>query len=357
MGIGATADTIFTNGTGLRSEPAISQGATAREDLTEVFRLGTDNNENIFNVSVNGINGLIEIPSQFYVGSTLAEALEERINQIVDPDTGETVGGVTVKYNSSTNNFTFTTGTSGSDSTIKVKGTARLGLDNVPLGVGSVPQIYNLVQATNEQGVALFVDASGNVVETPPENMVDGYFPLYIDEGELTFDKTGKLISPKNNVHYEKQEEGFSIALDVDFGQSTQLSQPFSVLSVEQDGFTSGRLDGLEIDASGTIRANYTNGQNNPLGKIVVANFNNQNGLKQIGNATYVETAVSGTPQVGEAGAEGFGNILSGSLERSNVDITEELVNLITAQRNFQASAKAIETTTGLTQTIINIRM
>ena len=120
--------------------------------------------------------------------------------------------------------------------------------------------------------------------------------------------------------------------------------------------FTSGRLDGLEIDASGTIRANYTNGQNNPLGKIVVANFNNQNGLKQIGNATYVETAVSGTAQVGEAGAEGFGNILSGSLERSNVDITEELVNLITAQRNFQASAKAIETTTTLTQTIINIR-
>ena len=223
--------------------------------------------------------------------------------------------------------------------------------------MGSVPQIYNLVQATNAQGVALYVNADGNVVETPPENMVDGYYPLYIDEGELTFDKTGKLISPKNNVHYEKQEEGFSIALDVDFGQSTQLSQPFSVLSVEQDGFTSGRLDGLEIDASGTIRANYTNGQNNPLGKIVVANFNNQNGLKQIGNATYVETAVSGTAQVGEAGAEGFGNILSGSLERSNVDITEELVNLITAQRNFQASAKAIETTTGLTQTIINIRM
>ena len=154
MGIGATADTVFTNGTGLRSQAAISEGATAREDLTEVFRLGTDNNENIFNVSVNGINGLIEIPSQFYVGSTLAEALEERINQIVDPNTGETVGGVTVKYNSNTNNFTFTTGTSGSDSTIRLKEPPVLGLDNVPLGVGSVPQIYNLVQATNAQGVA-----------------------------------------------------------------------------------------------------------------------------------------------------------------------------------------------------------
>ena len=88
----------------------------------------------------------------------------------------------------------------------------------------------------------------------------------------------------------------------IDFSASTQLLS-LSRLLQWKDGL-SGRLDGLEIDASGTIRANYTNGLNNPLGKIVVANFNNQNGLKQIGNATYVETAVSGSPQVGEAGAE-----------------------------------------------------
>ena len=104
------------------------------------------------------------------------------------------------------------------------------------------------------------------------------------------------------------------------------------------------------------MRANYTNGQNKPLGKLVLANFNNQNGLKQVGNATFVETASSGEPLIGEAGTEGFGSIQSGALERSNVDITEELVNLITAQRNFQASSKAIETSTQLTQTIINIR-
>jgi flagellar hook protein FlgE len=297
------------------------------------------------------------VPGGSYVGSTLATALEERINQVQDPVTGETVGGVKVSYNTDTNNFTFTTGTRGNTSTIKVNGSTKLGLDDVPLGVGSIPKIFNLVQATNADGVALFVNAEGEVVESPPANLVEGYFPLYIDEGELTFDKTGTLVSPKNTVHYEKQEEGVSISLDIDFSASTQFAQPFSVVAVDQDGFTSGRLDGLEIDASGTIRANYTNGLNNPLGKIVVANFNNQNGLKQIGNATYVETAVSGSPQVGEAGAEGFGNILSGSLERSNVDITEELVNLITAQRNFQASAKAIETTTTLTQSIVNIRM
>lgn len=358
FGFGATrSDYVFEAGRGLASEPAIATGRAAQSDLTEVFRLTANNNENIFNVSVNGISGVIEIPAGNYVGTTLAAALEERVNQIADPDTGASVGGVTVRYSATTNSFSFTTGTTGDTSTIKVKGTARLGLDDVPLGVGSVPKIFNLVQATNEDGLALFVDADGNVVTSPPENLVEGYYPLYIDEGELTFDKTGKLISPKNKVHFEQQADGFSISLDIDFSASSQFAQPFSVLSVEQDGFTSGRLDGIEIDSSGTIRANYTNGQNNPLGKIVVATFNNQNGLKQIGNATYVETAVSGRPQVGEAGSEGFGTIQSGSLERSNVDITEELVNLITAQRNYQASAKAIETTTSLTQTIINIRM
>ena len=356
MSVGVSkTDAIATAGRGLASSAAVSIGDAANEDLTSVFRMTNTNGENIFNVSVNGISGVIEIPTGFYVGSTLAEALESRINQIQDPVTGDTVGGVTVRYNSADNNFTFTTGTTGNTSTIKVKGAARFGLDDVPLGVGDVPQIYNLVQATNDDGVALYVDATGNVVTQPPANLVTGYYPLYIDEGELTFDNGGRIISPKNLVHYERQEEGFSISLDIDFGQSTQFAQPFSVLNVEQDGFTSGRLDGLEIDASGTIRANYTNGQNNPLGKIVLANFNNQNGLKQIGNATYVETAVSGAAQVGEAGSEGYGNILSGSL-RSNVDITEELVNLITAQRNFQASAKAIETTTTFTTTIINIR-
>ena len=357
LGIGATkTSTVKTDAKGLAAKAAVATGAAATEDLTTVFRLTNVNNENVFNVSINGISGVIEVPTGFYVGSTLAEALQNRINQ-VENESGIVGGGVTVAYNSATNNFTFTNGTTGSDSTIKVKGASRFGLDNVDLGVGSVPQIYNLIQATNAAGVALYVDSLGNKVETPPADLVTGYFPLYIDEGELTFDKSGTIVSPKQGVHYEKQEAGFSIDLDIDFTKSTQLAQPFSVTNVTQDGFTSGRLDGLEIDASGTVRANYTNGQNNPLGKIVLANFNNQNGLKQIGNATYVETAVSGTATVGEAGSEGFGTILSGSLERSNVDITEELVNLITAQRNFQANAKSIETTAATTQQIVNIRM
>ena len=357
MGVGQSKnDTVFEAARGLASEPARAVGAPATEPLNEIFNLSSAGGANVFNVSVNGISGIIEVPSGNYVGSTLAAELQTRINQISDGDTGDVVGGVKVQYQPDTNNFVFTTGTTGDQSTIKVKGAAKLGLDDVPLGVGSIPTIVNLVQATNDAGVPLYVNAAGEIVETPPDNLVTDYYPLYIDEGELTFDKTGQIISPLNRVHYEQQASGFSISLDVDYSQSTQLSQPFSVNNLEQDGFTSGRLDGLDIDATGLLRANYTNGENRPLGKIVLANFNNQNGLKQIGNATFVETATSGTPTFGEAGAEGFGSIQSGSLERSNVDITEELVNLITAQRNFQASSKAIETSTQLTQAIINIR-
>ena len=357
MGVGASKnDTVFDTARGLGSQPARATGAPATEPLNEIFNLSSAGNANVFNVSVNGISGIIDVPSGNYVGSTLAAELQTRINQISDNETGQVVGGVTVKYQADTNNFVFTTGTTGDQSTIKVKGAAKLGLDDVPLGVGAVPTIVNLVQATNDAGVPLYVNAAGEIVETPPDNLVTDYYPLYIDEGELTFDKTGQIISPLNRVHYEQQAAGFSISLDVDYSASTQLSQPFAVNNLEQDGFTSGRLDGLDIDATGLLRANYTNGENRPLGKIVLANFNNQNGLKQVGNATFVETATSGTPTFGEAGAEGFGAIQSGSLERSNVDITEELVNLITAQRNFQASSKAIETSTQLTQAIINIR-
>ena len=179
MSVGVSkTDAIATAGRGLASSAAVSIGDAANEDLTSVFRMTNTNGENVFNVSVNGISGVIEIPTGFYVGSTLAEALESRINQIQDPVTGDTVGGVTVRYDSTDNNFTFTTGTTGNTSTIKVKGAARFGLDDVPLGVGDVPQIYNLVQATNADGVALYVDATGNVVTQPPANLVTGYYPL-----------------------------------------------------------------------------------------------------------------------------------------------------------------------------------
>lgn len=145
-------------------------------------------------------------------------------------------------------------------------------------------------------------------------------------------------------------------SVTISFTGTTQNSGGFNVSSLSQDGFPTGRLSGLDISDDGLIRATFTNGQATPLGKIALANFANPQGLKQIGNTSWSETIDSGQVLGGEAGTGVLGLIQSGALEASNVDLTAELVGLITAQRNFQANSKAIETNNAITQTIINLR-
>jgi len=137
---------------------------------------------------------------------------------------------------------------------------------------------------------------------------------------------------------------------------TTQFSSPFTVNVLEQNGFSIGRLTGVEISENGVVRANFSNGQSDALGKIALARFQNAQGLSQKGNNSWEDTISSGTPLVGEAVTSSFGQIRSGAVEVSNVDLTAELVNLIAAQRNFQANAKSIETENTVTQAIINIR-
>ena len=116
FGVGASKNGfLFTAGKGLKAILATAVGASANEPLTNVFKLSNQAGDNVFNVSVNGISGIIEVPATSYVGTTLAEALQTRINQIVDPTTGVAIGGVTVSYSSESNNFTFSSGTTGSD--------------------------------------------------------------------------------------------------------------------------------------------------------------------------------------------------------------------------------------------------
>ena len=130
----------------------------------------------------------------------------------------------------------------------------------------------------------------------------------------------------------------------------------FAVLSQSQDGAPEGELMGLDIKADGLVNATYSNGNQISLGKIVLANFSSPTGLRQVGDASYLASATSGVAKIGEGGSAGFGSIRAGATERANVDLTQELVDLITAQRNFQANAKAIETSSTMTQAIINIR-
>jgi flagellar hook protein FlgE len=342
--------------TGLVSTPAIAEGAEALMDMTRAFTVTSIANENQFTVVANGVSALITLPEGNYKGPTLAAALETRINQMVNPISGEAVGGVEVVYDSVKNNITFTSATTGEGSILSVKGALRFGLNDVPLGLGDTAKVRAPVQATDEDGRPLYISPTGEITANNQDfvdNMVEDFYPLYLDEGELTFGLNGEIISPITNVKYT----GFpSTELTVDYTNSTSYDQPFAANEVSQNGFTKGRLTNLEIDTYGNVQAGYSNGQDVVLGKIIIASFANQSGLKQIGNSTFISTAASGQPVLGQAAEDGFGQLLSGSLERSNVDITEELVNLITSQRNYQAAAKAIETSTSMTQTIINIR-
>ena len=345
----------YTGPTGLISQPASTSGFEALMDMSEAFTITELAGENIFNVVVNGVSASIAIPEGNYKGDTLALALESRINAMKNPISGRSVGGVTVEYDSDVNNLTFTTATTGEGSTIAVNGALRFGLSDIPLGLGTTSLVRTPVQATDELGRPLYIAPNGEITPNSQEfadNMVEDFYPLYLDDGELTFDLDGRLVSPITKVQYS----GDLTQLTLDFVNATQFDQAFSASEIEQDGYSAGRLTNLEIDNYGNVRAGYSNGQNVSLGKIMLASFANESGLKQIGNSTFIATAASGDPELGEASEDGFGQILSGSLERSNVDITEELVNLITSQRNYQAAAKAIETSTSMTQTIINIR-
>ena len=353
--LGETSD--FIAGTGLFSKPAIAVGQEALVDMSNAFSITDVANENKFNIVVDGVSAFISVPEGNYNGTSLAQALEKRINQMQHPNTGMPIGGVKVAFDLSLNNLTFTSGTSGDTSTFKVSGAQRFGLVDIPLGIGETAQVRTPVQATDELGRPLWVSPTGEITaknEDFADNLVKDFFPVFLDDGELTFSKSGELTSPITQVTYEGLPNSDMI---VDYSSATSFSQPFSATDVGQDGFASGRLTNLEIDNYGNINAGYSNGSNVTLGKIIIANFANNSGLKQIGNSTFSASAASGAPELGEAAEDGFGTILSGSLEKSNVDITEELVNLITAQRNYQAAAKAMETTTSMTQTIINIRM
>jgi flagellar hook protein FlgE len=345
----------YTKATGLVSKPAVAVGGEALMNMEQAFQVTALAGENIVNVVVNGVSASIVLPEGNYKGTTFAAELETRINNMRNPVSGAPVGGVKVTYDADANNLTFTTATSGESSTIAIDGALKFGLKNIPLGLGVTTEVRQPVQATDELGRPLYISPTGEITannQAFADNMVQDYYPLYLDEGELTFDIDGNIVSPITQVDYE----GLLKPLTMDFSKITQLDKPFSAEEIIQDGYAAGRLTNLEIDNYGNVNAGYSNGQNVALGKIIVANFANNSGLKQIGNSSFLATKASGDPELGEAANDGFGQVLSGSLERSNVDITEELVNLITSQRNYQAAAKAIETSSSMTQTIINIR-
>ena len=176
----------------------------------------------------------------------------------------------------------------------------------------------------------------------------------------VTFDSSGQLTAPANGdlslPPIALSNGAADLDLDIDLDGVTQFGDTFSVNSIRQDGYASGRLVGIEVNDEGIVQARFTNGQTTALGQIAMTRFANAEGLQALGDTAWAETSDSGTAQRGVAGSSGFGGIQSGALEASNVDLTEQLVNMITAQRNFQANAQMITTADQVTQAALNIR-
>jgi flagellar hook protein FlgE len=202
-------------------------------------------------------------------------------------------------------------------------------------------------------------------VKTAVANQWDTY--QYIDSNvvasggaspiSITFNPDGSLAGP-SSIAYDAVPSGtgaLPIQVSVNYGTTTQFGSSFAVNGLSQDGYTTGRLSGIDIDDEGVIFARFTNGQSNALGKVALAGFANVSGLRQQGDTAWAQSFESGDLILGEANTASFGLIQSGALEASNIDIAESLVNLITAQRNFQANAQVISAADTVTQTIINI--
>ena len=187
--------------------------------------------------------------------------------------------------------------------------------------------------------------------------------------GQITFDNNGQITGPAATPPATGFQLPITIApptpnpnnlpaytVQVNLDGVTQFGAKFAVSDLTQDGYTAGQLTGINIGDDGTIMTSYSNGVTRAEGQIALASFRNAQGLADIGNNLWVETFESGQPVMGVATEGAFGALRSGALEDSNVDLTAELVNMMTAQRAYQANAQTIKTQDQVMSPLVNLR-
>jgi len=173
----------------------------------------------------------------------------------------------------------------------------------------------------------------------------------------LIFDSQGTLKTSDNPVKTLALTNGAApFSLTLEYGKMTQYGSGFGVNSLSQDGYASGQLSGYNIGVDGVVLGRYTNGRTQVLGQVALSNFVNSQGLSPLGDSRWAETATSGAPLTGAPGTASLGALQSAAKEDSNVDLTAELVNMITAQRVYQANAQTIKTQDSVLQTLVSMR-
>lgn len=172
---------------------------------------------------------------------------------------------------------------------------------------------------------------------------------------EVTFDKEGKLATPTTPFNIKFEPPGArEMSIDVDLTGTTQFGAAFGVSTNNPNGYASGELTGVRVEDNGEVYATYTNGQSLLQGQVVLADFASPQDLNKVSGTAWTQSFGSGSPAIGVPGTGVLGSLTPGALEGSNVDLTNELVSLMTAQRNYQANAKTISTSDKLTQALFN---
>jgi flagellar hook protein FlgE len=171
---------------------------------------------------------------------------------------------------------------------------------------------------------------------------------------KMVFNKNGTLESKPFPNLVLKPDGATEISLKLDMGRVSQYASDFNATRNQSNGYTAGDLTGVRVDADGGVYATFTNGQSLLQGQVVMANFTNPNGLLQTNNTTWQQSFSSGQPVLGAPGTGTMGKLTAGAYESSNVDLTGELVSLMTSQRNYQANAKTISSADKMTQVLFN---
>lgn len=222
-----------------------------------------------------------------------------------------------------------------------------MGTDNLTWDVYTVLDNKYLVPNAGGGNSTLNFNPNGSLAGMPEDYRI-----------QLDFSAVTAIDGSAMNLTTGGDFEWFDPAFDVtmDMNGSTQYGSPHDTTEIVQDGYGAGTLSRVTVDENGFVQGNYSNGQVKLMGQVVLAEFRNPNGLMSIGDNMWIETNASGQPQIGTPGGGTRGALQAGAVEESNVDLTQELVNMITYQRNYQANAQSIKTQDQILQTLVNLR-
>jgi flagellar hook protein FlgE len=224
--------------------------------------------------------------------------------------------------------------------------------------------VYDSQGATHTLSLYFAKDATAVNTWNVYSTMDGGSTTMSLSGSQLQFDASGQLVSPTSaapitfsttSINSTTGANDFT-NVPLDFTGTTQVAASSGVNSIAQDGYPPGQIVGVSIDTNGVIFARYSNNQNKPLQQLQLATFQNPNGLIPLGDNQWAASQMAGSPSTNPPGQGTSGGVQSGATEDSNVDLTNELVSMIVAQRNYQANAQTIKTQDQVLNTLVNLR-